>query len=92
MVSKLFDVWKIRRFKCVFDILDHFTYGNKYTSPQSQRKILPDEILSTQRHIRLLDDDSIITEQKKTTRTMPLDDYNELKHVCINVQFFKTIF
>lgn len=66
-------------------MLDHFAYGNKYTSPQSQRKILTDEVLSTQRQIRLLDDDPIvISEQKKTVaRTIPLHDFDEFKNVCI---------
>jgi len=75
-------------------ILDHFAYGHKYTSPQSQRKIIPDEITSFPQHKRLLADDFLVTPEHKKTDIiakkfeLPLDDFGELKNVCTNVRKF----
>ncbi|XP_008187002.1 katanin p80 WD40 repeat-containing subunit B1 isoform X1 [Acyrthosiphon pisum] len=74
----------------VFRQNDHFAYGNKYTSPQSQRKIIPDEITSLPHHKRLLADDYLVTPEHKKTDIiakkfeLPLDDFGELKNVCTN--------
>lgn len=79
-----------------FVVLDHFAYGNKYTSPQSQRKIMSDEISSLPHHKRLLaddrllSDDSLIFSEHKKTDIMankfelPLNDFKDFKiNVCI---------
>ncbi|XP_025415743.1 katanin p80 WD40 repeat-containing subunit B1 isoform X2 [Sipha flava] len=69
----------------VFRQSDNFAYGTKYTSPQSQRKVIPNEMSSIPHHKRLLADDSLITpEYKKTdpmgTITLPLDDFEDMKN------------
>lgn len=73
--------------------LDNFAYGTKYTSPQSQRKVIPNEMSSLPHQKRLLADDSLITPEYKKTDpmvpiTLPLDDFEDMKNVCTNVRIF----
>ncbi|XP_050430947.1 katanin p80 WD40 repeat-containing subunit B1 [Adelges cooleyi] len=72
----------------VFKQNDNFVYGNKYTSPQLQRKISQDETTSPHisHHRRMLPaEPTVVTqEHKKTDRltkkySYPLDDFEDLK-------------
>lgn len=70
--------------------LDHFNFGNKYTSPQSQRKMSSDETFIQDKQM-LIDESTMSPEYQKTdTMTMkfdpPLDTFKDLNMVYTKVK------
>ncbi|VVC45263.1 Katanin p80 subunit, C-terminal,WD40-repeat-containing domain,Katanin p80 subunit B1,WD40/YVTN repeat- [Cinara cedri] len=71
----------------VFRQNDHFNFGNKYTSPQSQRKISSDEISSLPQEKQILIDESTMSPEYQKTDNMSmkfeptLDTFKDLSMV-----------
>lgn len=87
MAIQIFNIYNII---LIFFILDHFNYGNKYTSPQSQRKISSDEISLPHDNQILIDESTISPEYQKTDNMSmkfepPFDTFKDLNIVCTKV-------
>lgn len=87
-----FRIVKLIILEMCFNVLmcyeDNFIYGNKYTSPQLQRKISHDETSSYKRRTLPSDQPMVTNEHKKTESlsrkfSYPLNNFENMKTVCI---------